>query len=100
MPRPRYLLKEGIYTKADVETLSGRTARDIMNSKYRYTLQYENLTEYQTSQIMGIVAGNTSVAFIVDDQIQENTTVWVEVTKREYGKNMRQAITLVLTEVS
>lgn len=102
LPRPKEMSRSRVYTKQDVDTLSGSMGRDIGGDKEKFTLYFENLTEDEVNSIMNEVAKNTAVNFSITQDYMEipTTSVFPEVVKRSYDKNFTYKLQLELTEAT
>lgn len=87
IPRPSNFVRDTVYIKTDILTLSGRMVRDIAAKKEKFLLEWELMSELEAEAIMNsIIEENEVVEFEVDDgnlQIAR-TSVIPYMTTRSY----------------
>lgn len=104
LPSPQGFRKSPILIGADVETMSGKTRRDYVRKKYRYTLMYSKLTQTEMIDILSLWNQNNTLFFSVDEGSLQIASVEVlmDMSDREYntpGSEFREDLEVTLTEV-
>jgi hypothetical protein len=105
LPAPQSFERRFIEVARSNETLFGKTTRRLLSRKEEYRLYFTDLTQTEVNSLLNEYELNQARVFTVDEgnlaigPIQ----VIVEITSRTYvpsGKEYRENLTLVLTEVS
>jgi len=101
LKRPKELAREFVYQKTDIDTIRGKTTRDVSAIKEKYTMYWETLTTAEADNILAIINTNSSVTFSVDDGILQISEVYVfpYIASKEYdivGSNYFVKLTLEL----
>lgn len=106
LPRPSFLVRQPIFVKTDMMTISGRTARDISTHKEKFVLSWDYISESEANDILtNIMDQNAPVDFVVNDgnlQIA-STQVIPYIPSRLYqtpGGDYYNKMSLELVEVS
>lgn len=105
LPNPKGFQRRLIETGASINTLNGRTKKDITNRKEQFILNYEMLSQANVTAILGEYDLQTVRNFSVNETnlTINSTPVHIEISERQYntkGNEYREDLTLVLTEVS
>lgn len=105
LPRPKAFKKEVVEKSAKIVTLNNTTKKDITGRKYRYILEFRNLTQTQKNLILTEYDLLTTRDFSADEDNNTiaSTPVHVEIDSFEYnipGIEYREDFTLILEEVS
>ena len=83
--------------------LNGKKKRDFIRQKYSYTLDIQNLTQTQYSQIISIVQTKTIATFEVTETnlTIASVSVWVYIDGEDFvkGGQYRENLTLIIEEV-
>jgi len=101
---PKSFRREFIETSAENLLIEARSTKRVENRKERFTLVYQNLTPAETAGILSEYNLDEARLFQVTetDLPISATRVLIDVKMRTYpltGKEYRQDLTLVLTEV-
>lgn len=104
LPRPEEFTRENIFIKGDVLSLSGKTGRDIIHRKERFTLSWSRMTKDEFDDLFTAVSLNTALDFSVADGnfIISSTSVFPVLKSVEYvtlGENYLVSTQLELVEI-
>lgn len=105
LPSPISFEREIIEVQRVNLRLNGTTSRDFTTRKERFILEFQHLTAAEANEILSEYELDTTRDFSVTENTYAiaATQVHIEVSKREYttkGKEMRENLTLILTEVT
>lgn len=67
LPRPKRFIREHVFIKSDIKTISGRSTRDISSRKEKYYLGWDVLSANELDVLLGILEENSAVEFSVND---------------------------------
>jgi hypothetical protein len=104
LPNPKKFTREFVETTAENLLINGTSTKKVENRKEIFTLEFSNLTVAQVNSIMSEYEMNLIRQFTVTETnlAISATDVLINVKDREYqqsGRDYRENITLVLTEV-
>lgn len=105
LPNPKSFRRQFIETGAENLLIDGKTTKRVENRKEKFILVYQNLTPSEANDILSEYELEEVRTFQVTEVNLSigPTNVLVDVVNREYpltGKEYRQSLTLILTEVS
>lgn len=103
LPTPQGFKREPILIMSEVNTLSGKTKRDYVRTKYRYTLTFEKLTQAEVTTILNEFTQAVKSFSVSETNLTVAAVdVLVEITDREYntaGGDFREDFKVILIEV-
>lgn len=107
MPFPDEAVIEPFWVSAENTTLHGRTRRDVIGRKYRYTLRWNYMSVSHYNALEAIINNLDPATFVYEKWPQSNTGVSclgsLSARRLEHGVgniDFWSSVTLTLTEVN
>jgi len=104
LPNPKSFTRDFIETSAQNLLIQGKSTKKTESRKERFVLVFQELTQVQANSILSEYRLETERSFQVTETnlAISATDVLIDISPREYsgGKAYREALTLILTEVS
>lgn len=104
LPNPKSFKRTFIETGAKNLLIEGKSTKRIENRKERFTLVFQNLTQFQTNSILSeYILDMVRVFQVTEANLSiPATEVLIDISTRKYpqsGKEYREEFRLILTEV-
>jgi len=103
IPSPQDMQMETIETSVELDTITGKTRRQVFNRKKRYTLIYNQISQNDVNTLFNILDLDTAVDFEYSDTNYSisTTSVHVFIPNENFlrGASYIERLNLILLEV-
>lgn len=95
---PKTFNTDLIEKSAEIETILGKTTKDVFNQKRQYVIELDYLTASEANAIVALwESGDTKQLVVSETYLNINTTVLIDIRREEYQKGPWNWIKLTLT---